>query len=136
MLYQHYDVSILRGLKSVDRVQHVPLLEENVVLIRPYTVNKKNMYYLHVFYQHSTQSYAVFLSVFERKRSLWTWFPTIEEALAQTFRIHYFHLHNKTAVVWKGEAVFTIYTEDYDDFVLLDESVACIMEGFRLALSL
>ena len=130
LLYQPYDVSITRGLKSVDRIQSSITLDESdqtTQVIEQFPQNGKNTHTLHVFYHLPTQAFAVFLGKMEQKRSLWKWFPTLELALAQPFRLHtYLLIIDHSPQIWM---------EDYEDFILMDEVVTCVVEGFHIAVS-
>lgn len=130
LLYQQYDISITRGLKSIDRIQSsIPLDESDHTtrIIERFPQNGKNTHSLHIFCHLPTYTFTVFLGNIEQRRSLWQWFPTLELALTQILRLYtYLLIINQSSQIWM---------EDYEDFILIDDTITRIVEGFNIALS-
>lgn len=106
--HQSYEISIPSDLIVLDRIQSSLPLDEEMKLVERFP---KETCMLHVFYDPSTSSFAAYLGTPRiERRSISRWFPTLEQALVQTFRVYTYRLY----ICGRPQ----LWMEDYSDLVL------------------
>ena len=115
--HESYDLSITSDVIVTDRIQSSLPLDGEMELVERFPTGT---YILHVFYHPHAQSFASYLGTHRAdRRSISRWFPTLELALAQTFRVYTYRLY----ILSRPQ----LWMEDYTDVVLTEDTVSWIV---------
>lgn len=117
VLYEHHLMSIPSDLIVIDRIQSSLPLDREMRLAERFPTKTC---ILHVGYDPSTHMFAAYLGTPRLEpRSLTRWFPTLEQALVQTFRIYTYRLY----ISGRPQ----LWMEDYSDVLLTFDSIFQIL---------
>lgn len=115
--HESYTLSVTSDVIVTDRIQSSLPLDSEMELVERFPTET---YILHVFYHPQAQSFAAYLGTHRAdRRSISHWFPTLELALVQTFRVYTYRLYIR------GRP--QLWMEDYTDVVLKEDVISRIV---------